>query len=156
MMLVREWMRPTPATIKPRESVARARELLIDQHINQLPVVASGKLLGIVTDRDLRDAFPSVFDVVVEDEGDGPAVVDTKLIPVEEVMTAGVLTVTPAETVEQAALLMRKRRFGAVPVVDKGRLIGILTRSDVIDAFLALTQAVTTDVTTVCRSHVQK
>ena len=59
---VRDWMKHPVHTVKPRDSIAHARALLEEHRINQLPVIVNGNVVGIVTDRDLRDAFPSVFD----------------------------------------------------------------------------------------------
>ncbi len=123
-------------TVKPADSARHAREIMEKRRINQLPVVVNGRLVGIVTDRDLRDAFPSVFDAV-ERGGRGPAVTDPAAIPVEDVMTAKVLTLTSDAPVAEGARLMRRERIGALPIVDAGRLVGILTRSDVLDVFAA-------------------
>ena len=61
-MLVKEWMSRSLHVVKPHDSVRHAREILEQYRINQLPVVQRDRLVGIVTDRDLRDAFPSVLD----------------------------------------------------------------------------------------------
>jgi acetoin utilization protein AcuB len=104
--------------------------------------VVDGRLVGIVTDRDLRDAFPSVFESV-EPSGRRrqPAGVDPETIPVEDVMTRDVLTLSAEAFVSDAARIMRRERVGAVPMVDGGRLVGILTRSDVLDAFVELSRS---------------
>jgi acetoin utilization protein AcuB len=99
--------------------------------------VVDGRLAGIVTDRDLRDAFPSVFEHGRRREGTDPCA-----IPVEDVMTREVLTIAPDVPVDDGARLMRRERIGAIPVVDGRRLVGILTRSDVLDAFLSMSRNV--------------
>ena len=134
-MKTEAWMNRPVVTVKPLDSIRHAREIMEQRRINQLPVVVDGRLVGIVTDRDLRDAFPSVFD----ERRNGHAHPDS--IPVGDVMTTNVLTVGPAADVRMAARLMRGERIGALPVVEAGRLVGILTRSDVLDAFLALADA---------------
>jgi acetoin utilization protein AcuB len=103
--------------------------------VNQLPVVSNGRLLGIVTDRDVRDAFPSVFDHrrPAKKAADAP-----EDMTVESVMTSNVLTLGAHDSVADAARLMRRERIGAVPIVDAGHVVGIITRSDVLDAFVAL------------------
>ena len=123
--------------VKPHDSIAHARELMEKHRFNQLPVVVDGRLVGIVTDRDLRDAYPSVFETAADDPRHAPAV-NPKTIKVEDVMTANVVTLGPAASVEEAARLMRRERIGAIPVVDGHRLVGMLTRSDVLDAFLTV------------------
>jgi len=137
-MNIERSMKHPVVTVKPHDSIRHAREIMEQQRINQLPVVVDGRLVGIVTDRDLRDAFPSIFE---RPGGNGPqAVADPKLIPVEDVMTANVLTLAPDGRVQDAARLMRKERIGAIPIVARERLVGILTRSDVLEAFLALAE----------------
>ena len=106
-------------------------------HINQLPVVAKGKLVGIVTDRDIRDAYPSSLRLFRGKEVDEFADSYT----VEEVMTYNVVTISPQTPIREAAQQLRKQRFGALPVVEKGKVVGIITRSDFLDALLATSQA---------------
>jgi acetoin utilization protein AcuB len=136
-MRIDQWMKHPVHTVKPRASIRQARGLMERHRINQLPVVVDGRLVGIVTDRDLRDAFPSVFEP--------PRHGDTKSgtpepedVPVDSVMTANTLSLGPKDLVVDAARLMRRERIGAIPIVDDGRLVGILARSDVLDAFVEL------------------
>jgi CBS domain-containing protein len=63
-MRIAAWMKLPVVTVKPRDSAGHAREVMEKHRINQLPVVIDDRLVGIVTDRDLRDAFPSVFESV--------------------------------------------------------------------------------------------
>ena len=131
-------MKHPVVTVKPRDSIRHARDIMAQHRINQLPVVVDGNVIGIITDRDLRDAFPSVFEAF---PGATNADADPATIPVEDVMTANVLTLGPAARVEDAVRLMRTERIGAIPVVAGERLVGILTRSDVLEAFLALAES---------------
>jgi len=103
-------------------------------------VVLDGEVVGIVTDRDLRDAFPSVLDVLRRRPA-RPSSTDPARIPVEDVMSRNVVSLAPGARVVDAALLMRRERIGAIPVLQRGRLVGILTRSDVLDAFAELAGA---------------
>ena len=135
------WMKHPAQTVKPLDSIQHAREIMEEHRINQLPVVANGRLLGIVSDRDLRDAFPSVFDSAGFGGHKHKPGTDPSKILVESVMSARLFTLGPKDTVVAAAQLMRRERIGAVPIVDTGRLVGILTRSDVLDAFVALTES---------------
>jgi acetoin utilization protein AcuB len=141
-MRIEAWMKHPVITVKPHDSARHAREVMEKHRINQLPVVIDDRLVGIITDRDLRDAFPSIFDSAesltrrARKSGADPAT-----IPVEDVMTSTVLTLAPAATVEDAARLMRRERIGALPIVDGTRLVGILSRSDVLDAFAELSGA---------------
>ena len=99
--------------------------------------MVNNRLVGIISDRDLRDAFPSVLDI------DGRRRVQKMLagperVNVESVMTRDVLTLGPEDSVEAAAQIMRRERIGAIPILEEGRLVGILTRSDLLDAYVAL------------------
>jgi acetoin utilization protein AcuB len=134
-MRISDWMKGSACVIGPRDSVRHARSLLEHHRINQLPVVDDGRLVGIVAERDLRAASPNVdelADVLPEHEG----VPRPDRIPIETVMTRDVVVLRPGDTVEQAARLMRTRRISAIPIVDGERVVGVLTRGDVIDAFL--------------------
>jgi acetoin utilization protein AcuB len=134
-MKVDRCMKRPVLNVKPRDSIAHARALMEEHRVNQLPVVVEDRLIGIITDRDLRDAFPSVFEASGPRRGRGA---DPAAITVEEVMTADPLSLEPNADVREGARLMRGERIGALPIVSGGRLVGILTRSDVLDAFLAL------------------
>jgi acetoin utilization protein AcuB len=128
-------MRSPVATIKPRDSVQLAREILERKRINQLPVVVRGRLVGIVTDRDLRDAFPSTLSILGRRTRRRRRFSPTMdKVAVEEVMTRNVQTAPPDASIADAARLIRRERIGAVPIVEKGKVVGILTRSDLLDA----------------------
>jgi acetoin utilization protein AcuB len=126
-------------TVKPRDTVAYARALLEEHRVNQLPVVAGGRLVGIVTDRDLRDAGAAVGAAAAAVRGRKGRVFvsDPDKLAVETVMTTNVLTLRPSDPMSEAARLMRRERIGALPVVEGSRLVGIVTRSDVLEAYLA-------------------
>ena len=141
-MRIEPWMQHPVITVKPRDSARHARELMEKHRVNQLPVVVDGRLVGIVTDRDLRDAFPSVFELAeAAGQHHRPAGTDPAAIPLEDVMTRDVLTLAPAAFIADAARLMRRERIGAIPIIDGGRLVGILTRSDLLDAFVELSES---------------
>ncbi len=138
-MKIKDWMNTPVHTVKPRDSVAHARTLLERHRVNQLPVVVDGALAGIVTDRDLRNASPSAAQQAAADLGRiDAAIADPSKITVESVMTEQVFSLGPDDTVEDAVRVMRRERFGAIPVVERGRVVGMLTRSDVLDAFMCL------------------
>jgi acetoin utilization protein AcuB len=132
-MDVVRWMTKSLITITPHDTVRHARALMTKYRLNQLPVVADDKLVGIVTDRDIRDAYPSSLRLLrgkdVDDFADS--------YTVEEVMTYNVSAVSPLTSLREAAQRLRRQRFGALPVVENGTLVGIITRSDLLDAMLA-------------------
>jgi acetoin utilization protein AcuB len=132
-MNVSRWMTKSVVTIKPKDTLRHARERLAKYRINQLPVVVNDKLVGIVTDRDVRDAYPSSLRLFygkdIDEFGDSHTV--------EEVMTYKVVAISPQTSLREAAQQLRRQRFGALPVVENGQLVGIITRSDLLDAMLA-------------------
>jgi acetoin utilization protein AcuB len=132
-MEVSKWITKSLMTIKPKDTIRHARERLAKYRINQLPVVTDENLVGIVTDRDIRDAYPSSLRLFygkdIDEFGDSHTV--------EEIMTYNVISITPQTPLREAAQLLRRQRFGALPVVEHDKLVGIITRSDVLDALLA-------------------
>lgn len=133
---VSQWMTKSVVTVKPQDTLRHARELMAKHRINQLPVVVNDKLVGIVTDRDIRDAYPSSLRLFrgrdIDEFGES--------YTVEEVMTYNVIAISPQTSIREAAQRMRKQRFGALPVVEGNKLVGIITRSDLLDALLASEQ----------------
>lgn len=123
--------------VKPRDSAAHARAVMEEHRINQLPVLEGTKLVGIVTDRDLRDAFPSLAESLTTSSR-VPRGTDPGNIPVEDLMARDLLTVTPETSLAMAARELRRQRIGALPVLQGGRLVGILARSDLLDALVRL------------------
>lgn len=132
-MIVEKWMKKHPHTIRPLDTIHHAREVMEQHRINQLPVVHGSELVGIVTDRDLRDAYPSVLADPMR-----KASPDPHEIKVESVMTTNVLTLTPEDGIIAAASMMRRERVGALPVIEGKHLVGILTRSDLLEALIAV------------------
>jgi CBS domain-containing protein len=110
-----------------------ARELLERHRINQLPVVHDGRVVGIVTDRNLRDVFPSTLESARRKSRHHA--VDPDRVRVGDVMSQPVYSLSADDSMREAAGLLRRLRIGAVPILDeKGRLYGILTRSDLLRA----------------------
>lgn len=147
-MKIADFMTRDVECVSPADTLARTRSLMDLRRVNQFPVVRDGQLVGIVTDRDLRDAEPSVFERVqreleadiLERRGPRPSAAETdpERMTVDVVMTPSPIAMRPDESLEEAAGVMRRRRIGALPVVEEGRLVGIVARSDVLDAFVAL------------------
>ena len=135
-MRVREWMRLPVISVRPRDSTAHARAIMEQHRVNQLPVCEGPRLVGIVTDRDLRDAFPSLAESTGAPSRRRPKSTDPTAIPVEDVMTRDILTVEPDTPLADAARLLRRERIGALPVVAGGHAVGILARSDLLDALV--------------------
>jgi acetoin utilization protein AcuB len=136
-MRVREWMRHPVISVRPRDSAAHARAIMEQHRVNQLPVFEGPRLIGIVSDRDVRDAFPSLVESRVTRRHRLKSA-DPTAIPVEDVMTRDILTVEPDTPLVDAARLLRRERIGALPVVAGGHAVGILARSDLLDALVQL------------------
>lgn len=129
---VKEWMTEPVVTIGADASVRQAAELMKTRQIRHLPVVESdGRLIGIVTDRDLRQM---IFDPAIQ-ERVGDAVEALGGLTVGETMTWAVIAVRPGSGIREAARLMREQKVGALPVVEGGRVVGMLTERDLLRAF---------------------
>jgi len=133
-MLVMNWMSHDPVTIKPDESMFQAMRLLEKNRIRRLPVVKKNKLVGIVTERDIKAAYPSAATLLAANEL--PYLLDK--VKVRELMRSDPVTVHVHDTVEEAAQLMMAHKIGGLPVLEEGRLAGILTESDVFRALVSL------------------
>jgi len=129
-MFVGKWMTKDPITVTPEDPLKRAGDLLKQNRIHHLPVVMDGDLVGIVTGSDLRNF--ALEKTSVNDDGD---IVVTRRM-VGEIMTRDVVTASPHDTLEDALLLLHRRRFGALPVVEGKTLVGIITKADILAAFI--------------------
>ncbi|HEU4740819.1 MAG TPA: CBS and ACT domain-containing protein [Meiothermus sp.] len=130
-MLVRDWMTPNPVTVSPDTPVLDALKLLKEHAFRRLPVMEGQNLVGIVTDKDLKDAMPSKATTLSVWELN---YLLAKLT-VHEVMAKPVVTIEADQPLEDAALLMQEYKVGGLPVMEKGRLVGIITVTDVLKAF---------------------
>lgn len=133
-MLVRDVMTPKPITIGPQQSIGAALARMRRGNFRRLPVVENGKLVGIVTDRDLRLAMNSPY---VLREG----WYDTYLmehIEVRSCMTPNPAVIAPGADLIEAVRLMRAQKFGGLPVVEEGALVGIITETDLLDCLIWL------------------
>jgi acetoin utilization protein AcuB len=135
-MLVKNWMSKKVITIDANDSMQEAIKLLKEHKIRMLPVIKKGKLVGIVTDRDLKQA--SASDATTLDIHELLYLIAR--IKVRDVMTRDPITVPPNFTVEETAEVLLNNRISGVPVVDyNGNLVGIITQADVFRVLIALT-----------------
>ncbi|MFC1895590.1 CBS and ACT domain-containing protein [Thermodesulfobacteriota bacterium] len=134
-MFVTKSMTRDVITLSPDDSILKARDLMQVHRIRHLPVVSEDYLLvGMVTDRDLRSAAPSSL-FKGECTAEEQAALAT--FRVSEMMTSNLVTLSFSDTLQDALLLIQKRKFGALPVVDEeGRLAGILSVRDLLRAFV--------------------
>ncbi len=117
-MLVEDWMSKKPLTARRSTSIAEAQRVLAKNRFRQLPVTERGRLLGVVTDRDLRAA-------------------PEEAKRVEDVMSFDPQTIDVLESVDSAAQLLRSWKINGLPVMRGSKLVGMLTTTDVLDAFVA-------------------
>lgn len=130
-MDVERFMTPNPITASPSTSLRKALELLETHRIRQLPVVQGKRLVGIITDRDIRQMLPSSLSVPEELERFR---VRGARVKVGEVMTRRVFSVTPETSAHRAARLMVEHRIDCLPVLRGSTLVGIITTVDLLQA----------------------
>lgn len=124
---IRDWMTAEPITASPTMTLPEALQVMARHNIRRLPVVEKGKLVGIVTRGDLRGAQPSratslsIFELHYL----------VGRITLDQIMTRDPLTVEDDTTVQDAARLMLQRKISGLPVVHQGKLVGIITESDI-------------------------
>ncbi len=137
-MLVRKWMTEKVITIDENASLHEAITTLKSNKIRRIPVLRKGKLVGIVSDRDLKEASPSKATSL--DIWELHYLMSK--IKLKDIMTKNPITVAPGTTLEHAAILMFDNKIGGLPVVDeKKNLVGILTEQDVFKALINITGA---------------
>jgi len=146
-MKIKNVMTPSPFTIDPEAPLATAIVVMRDRQLRHLPVVDdAGRLVGILTDRDLRSAVlaPVLAEHLSAAGRRRLASVGRALehLRVRDAMTWDAVTTTPAAELAEAAAVMLERGFGSLPVVEGGRLVGIVTERDVLRALASSVPAV--------------
>ena len=135
-MLVKNWMSKNVITVDANGSMHDATKLLKKHGIRMLPVMKKGKLVGILTDRDLKKASASDATTLEVHE---LLYLLTK-IKVKDIMTKDVVTVPPDFTVEETAQVLLRNRISGAPVVDAdGQLVGAITQADIFRVLISLT-----------------
>lgn len=112
-------MTPDPVTIGPLDSLSKAKMIMDEGRFRRLPVIEGGQLVGILTERDLKQHTGALA-----------------VTRVNAAMRTQLITVTPYNTVEDAARLLLKHKIGGLPIVADGKLVGIVTTTDLLRAFL--------------------
>lgn len=134
-MFVDKSMSKNVVTINKAAGIPEARDKMAEHHIRHLPVVDSdNKLIGIVTDRDIRSAMPSIFvdSCNIEEEKER-----LSKLKVADIMTKNPMTISPMHTLQDALIMIQQKRVGAFPVVDdEGKLKGIISVRDLLRAFV--------------------
>jgi acetoin utilization protein AcuB len=133
-VFVRNYMTPNPVTITRQTTIAEALDLMRRHNVRRLPIMEKDKLVGIVTDRDLSEVSPSpatslsIFELnyLLAKMKIGDVLPKKRQI----------YTIEADAYVEEAALLMREHKVGALPVMENDRLVGIITETNIFDAFI--------------------
>ena len=135
-MLIKNWMTKDPITVSEETSMIKAIHIMKERHFRRLPVVNAGRLVGIVTDRDLKEAAPSKATTLDVHE----LYYLLAELQVSEIMSHDPVSASENDTVERAAQIMLDHTISGLPVLDAtGGLVGIITQSDVFRAFMHIT-----------------
>ena len=131
-MFVKARMTPNPVTVTPDVSVSEAFSIMKERQFRRIPVVQGGKLIGIVTEKELQQVSPS--------KATSLSVFELNYLlektTIKDAMSKDPITVQDDDLIEKAALLMRTNKVGALPVMHGDKLVGIITESDIFDAFI--------------------
>jgi acetoin utilization protein AcuB len=134
-MPVQDWMSKDLITIDEDTSIMKASKVMKQNDIQHLPVMSQGRLTGIISDRDLKEATPSKATTL--DIHEMYYLLDK--VVVKSLMSKTLITIAPGDTVEKAAAIMLKHHVSALPVVDaSGALAGIITKGDIFRAFVSV------------------
>jgi CBS-domain-containing membrane protein len=148
MIRAKDIMTTEVITISPEAEIAQAAKILLDKHINGLPVVEKGRLVGIICQSDLvtlqkRMPIPSVFNLLdsliplVSSRGVEKEVKKITAMTVSEAMTRNPVTVSPDADLEDVATTMIEKNLHTLPVLDGGKLVGIIGKEDVLRTLIA-------------------
>jgi acetoin utilization protein AcuB len=129
--LVSEYMTPNPMTLSPEDNLLEALETMRLRGVRRLPVTVAGMLVGLVTEGDLKRAEPSML--TDNEEGFNRVMEGT---PLSRIMIQNPITVTADTTLLEAAETLYNTKYGALPVVSGGHVVGILTDIDLVRALV--------------------
>ena len=132
-MIVKEIMRKNPITVKRRDMIKKAHRLMEDNYIRHLPVIDNDRLIGIVTESDIREAM-------APNKGANKGMVSYGFgnITVSSIMTTNPITVSPETHIEDAAKLIYRNKIGGLPVIKTGKLVGIISIMDILGIFIEM------------------
>lgn len=134
-MFVSDWMTKRVYTVSPDDSISDAVRMMKERKIKHLPVLKEGKIKGIVSDRDIKEFTPSSATTL--------DIYELHYIlakaKVRDIMKTRVITTTPETPVEEAAMVLYDRMIGCLPVVENGRLVGIISDRDIFHALIDIT-----------------
>jgi acetoin utilization protein AcuB len=141
-MLTKLWMQKDVIQVEADTTIGEVKEIINQHCFRHLPVTSNGTLLGIITETDINRALPSPVDSSLSPEEHIIAL----QAKVSSFMTENPLTVYPLDSLITVVSLLRTNKIGAIPVVEEGKLVGIITESDIFDAFSAIMDGKDSDV----------
>lgn len=133
-MIVEQMMNTNVLTLQPTHSIKDAINLLLENKIRHLPITnKEGHVVGVLSDRDIKDATPSNL---IDNQQQ-----DIYATPIEEIMTKNPLIGHPLDFVEEVATIFYDQKIGCLPIVSSGKLVGIITETDLLYKYIELTGA---------------
>ena len=137
-MLVKEWMASEPIVVDENTSIMKATQIMKENNIRRIPVVRDGRLIGIISDRDIKEAAPSKATSLDVHE----LYYLLSEIKIKDIMTPDPITLRENDSVEKAAVIMLENRISGMPIVDDdNHVIGIITETDVFKVMVSITGA---------------
>jgi acetoin utilization protein AcuB len=136
-MKASEWMTSDPKTVSDDDPVRAAVMLFVENRIRHLPVVRGDSLVGIISDRDLKQAMPSIVAGATPEEYQN----FMEETSIEQTMTADPITCAPDTDLVEVVREFCQHKVGAIPVVEGERLVGIVTQTDMMHAFLEVLES---------------
>ncbi|HHO47442.1 MAG TPA: CBS domain-containing protein [Desulfobacteraceae bacterium] len=135
-MLIKDWMATDILTVDANTSVMRATRIMKENNIRRLPVMSHNKLIGVVTDRDLKEASPSTTSEIDIHE----MYYLLSEMKIKDVMTDKCISLKQDDTLEKAALVMLKERISGIMILDEeNKLVGLLSETDILRGFIHAT-----------------
>jgi acetoin utilization protein AcuB len=133
-MKVKDWMTPDPFLLAADQPIRVAVQQQVENRIRHMPVVRDNVVVGILTDRDLKRALPSVMAGATPEEYRA----FMEKTPVSDVMTSNPIICEPETELRDVVRVFVEHKFGAIPVVEDGRVVAILSQTDALRALLHL------------------
>ena len=133
-VFVKNRMTANPWTVRADATIPEAIALMKDKHVRHLPVMDAGRVVGVISEGDIDSALPSKATSLSVNE----LTYLVNKLSIAKVMSRDPITISPEALLEQAAVVMREAKIEMLPVVEGGRLVGVITESDLIDAFIEI------------------
>ncbi|MBI5844316.1 MAG: CBS domain-containing protein [Deltaproteobacteria bacterium] len=134
-MLVRDWMHKDATTVDVGTSMSEVARIMKEKSVLMVPVTDGGRLTGVVTDRDMKRASASDASTLDVHE----LLYLLNRIKISEIMSKNPVTLSPTQTVEEAARLFLENNISGAPVVDRGRVVGVITQKEIFKVIISLT-----------------